>query len=85
MWRRSRFGSLGQAADFIILAAFLVLAVFTYDRLFVGIGELVAAPDAPQFSALYQPGQNPWAGMMPDASQTHARYASVGHVLPPYR
>jgi hypothetical protein len=85
MWRRGRLGSLGQAADFIILAAFLVLAVFAYDRLFVGIGELVAAPDAPQFSALYQPGENPWAGVMPDAAPTHSRFASVSHLLPPYR
>jgi hypothetical protein len=85
MLRRSRLGSLGNAADFIILAAFLVLAVFAYDRLFVGIGELVAAPDAPQFSALYQPGGNPWAGMIPDSAPARARFASVSHVLPPYR
>jgi hypothetical protein len=85
MLRRSRLGTLGDAADFIILAAFLVLAVFAYDRLFVGIGELVAAPDASQFSALYEPGQNPWAGMVPDSGPAHARFASVSHVLPPYR
>jgi hypothetical protein len=85
MWRRSRLGPLEHAADFIILAAFLVLAVFAYDRLFVGIGELVAAPDAPQFSALYEPGQNPWAGIVPDQAPAHARFASVNRVLPPYR
>ena len=85
MLRRSRLGSLGHAADFIILAAFLVLAVFAYDRLFVGIGELVAAPDGAQFSALNQPGENPWAGTMPDAPPAHARFASMSHVLPPFR
>jgi hypothetical protein len=85
MWRRSRLGSLEHAADFIILAAFLGLAVLGYDRLFAGIGELVAAPDAPQFSALYAPGQNPWAGIMPDQAPAHTRFASANRVLPPYR
>jgi hypothetical protein len=85
MWRQRRLGSLGHAADFVILAAFLVLAVFTYDRLFAGIGELVTAPDAAQFSALYQPGGNPWAGIMLEPAPTRARFASVSHVLPPYR
>lgn len=84
MIKRRRF-YLARAADIAILASFLALSVFAYDRLFAGIGETMTASGGIAFTDLYRPGQNPWAGAIIVPDEGDARYASLTHQRRPFR
>ncbi|HWI26196.1 MAG TPA: hypothetical protein VN668_04460 [Stellaceae bacterium] len=74
---RHRRTPYGRWADAAIFAAFFALSIFAYDRLFVGIGGLLAAPLGAEFADVYLPGHNPWTGTLAEPAPTGSRFASL--------
>lgn len=71
---RNRLRALWHAADFVVLAIFLGLAAFAYDRLFTGFGEVASSAE---FTDFYRPGVNPWSGPMIAPSPGEGRFARL--------
>jgi hypothetical protein len=70
----------GGWTDAIILAAFLGLSVFAYDRLFVGVGDVLAAQSSVEFADFYLPGHNPWAGAATGQQPAASRFATLSRL-----
>lgn len=77
---RHRRTPLGRWADAAILAAFFALSIFAYDRLFVGISDLLSAPLGVEFADFYLPGHNPWTGTAATPAPTESRFASLSRL-----
>lgn len=84
MSKRRRL-TMARAADIAILASFLALSAFAYDRLFAGIGETMTTSGGVAFTDFYRPGQNPFAGAIIVPDEGDARYASLAHSHRPLR
>ncbi len=74
-----------RAADIAIVVALLALSAFAYGRVSIGIGTLMESASGVEFTDLYQPGQNPWAGALVEPMPTGGRFASLSRARQPFR
>jgi hypothetical protein len=80
MSKRRRRVLFGRAVDIAILAGFLGLSAFAFSQVSFGIGALVDKANGVEFTDLYRPGQNPWAGAMIAPATSGWRYASLSRL-----
>lgn len=76
---------LGRMADVAMVAAFLALTVFAYGALFVGAGKFVTVSAPSEFADFYQPGQNPWSGVVVEPAPPREQFASTAPARQGYR
>ncbi|HZB93412.1 MAG TPA: hypothetical protein VE397_18335 [Stellaceae bacterium] len=79
---RNHLRTVWRAADFVVLAVFLGLAAFAYDRLFTGFGEVA---NGGEFTDFYRPGDNPWSGPIIAPAPDEGRFARLAPADRPYR
>lgn len=85
MRERRRRAIFARAADIALLAVFIGLSAFAFGRVSAGVGALMDRAGGVQFTDLYRPGQNPWAGAMIEPLPAAGRYANLGRVRRPFR
>jgi len=80
MSERRRRVLFGRAADIAILVAFFGLSAFAISQVALGVGALVDQANEVEFVDLYQPGHNPWTGVMVAPATSGWRYASLSRL-----
>jgi hypothetical protein len=74
-----RHRRLARFADSALLGAFLVLCVAAYGGLFFASERIIrSSVRDQQFTDIYQPGRDPWAGILPGGARTDRSLASSG-------